>query len=109
MIPSPPPAATAAADSEDPDRGGGGLRAAAVGFSPEIGAAIDNRARGANIAVTWFIHYAYTRIQFIYVGTILYASRWVNRDRATRVTQALTCERSVYDDGDEDSAFTSAV
>jgi len=83
MITSPPPA-TAAADSEDPDRGGGGgLRAAAVGFSPEIGAAIDNRARGANVAVTWYIHYAYTRIythvQFIYVCTILYASRRVNR------------------------------
>jgi len=76
MITSPPPAA--AADSEDPDRGGGGgLRAEAVGFSPEIGAAIDNRARGANVAVTWYtlrVH-TYIHVQFIYTRVQYYMPR----------------------------------
>lgn len=91
MITSWPPAA---ADSKDPDCGGGS-RAAAVGISPEIGAAIDNRALGANVTITC------TRTIYIY-ACILYDAPRIFTAHANspsrrlfaraRVTRALTCD-----------------
>jgi len=75
MITSWPPAA---ADSEDPDHGGGS-RAAAVGFSPEIGAAIDNRARGANVTITC------TRTIYIYACILYDVPRNFHRPRQLAV------------------------
>lgn len=73
MITSRPPAA--AASTKDPGRGGGGLWVAAVvGFSPEIGAAIDNRTRGANVAVTYTL-YIHTYNLYTCVRKYIYISR----------------------------------